>query len=200
LPPKRFCVDPEPQNMRLSTADPSRIIFCHRKDFSILVVTMIFFPATEPLTTTPEDNQPPCDSEHHLQFPSTMSQENYAASQSSIASQLSVTMSRSEETSDSQTSVSSAAKEFCDSQSVASSGLSSVPSDIFTPRLGSNPAERDTASEASRDIPAVFQGKKKARTSHIWSPENGCEIEVNGIRRWRCNRCKHELPLLHLIS
>jgi hypothetical protein len=76
---------------------------------------------------------------------------------------------------------------------VASSGLSSVPSDIFTPRLGSNPAERDTASQASRDIPAVFQGKKKARTSHIWSSENGCEIEVDGIRRWRCNRCKLEL-------
>jgi hypothetical protein len=172
--------------MRLNRADPSRRVFRHRKDFSILVVTVTFVPATEPLTTTPEDNQPPCDSEHHLQFPSTMSQENYAASQSSIA--------------DSQTSVSSVAKENCDRQSVASSGLSSVPSDIFTPRVGSNPAERDTASEASRDIPAVFQGKKKARTSHIWSPENGCEIEVNGIRRWRCNRCKHELPLLHLIS
>jgi hypothetical protein len=123
MPPKRFCVDPEPQNKRLSPADPSGRVFRHRKDFSVVVVTVTFFPATEPLTTTPEDNKPPCDSEHRLQFLSTMSQENYAASQSSIASQLSVTMSRSEETSDSQTSVSSAAKEFCDSHSVASSGL-----------------------------------------------------------------------------
>jgi hypothetical protein len=28
-----------------------------------VVVTVTFFPATEPLTTTPEDNQPPYDSE-----------------------------------------------------------------------------------------------------------------------------------------
>jgi hypothetical protein len=75
-------------------------------------------------------------------------------------------------------------------QSTVSSGLSSVPSSMFTPAVGSNPAERDSSPD---NIPAVFLAKKKVRTSHVWLPENGEEVAIDGQPRWKCNRCTYFL-------
>jgi len=38
-------------------------------------------------------------------------------------------------------------------------------------------------------IPDVFKAKKKVRSSHIWLPENGIECVVDGVDRWKCQRC-----------
>jgi hypothetical protein len=81
-------------------------------------------------------------------------------------------------------------KGISDSQSTVSSGLSSVPSDLFTPTLGSNPVEPEQQESQDPRVPDIFLGKRKARTSIIWNPENGREVEIAGQRRWRCNRCE----------
>jgi hypothetical protein len=56
---------------------------------------------------------------------------------------------------------------------------------MFTPTLGRNPAEPDTVT-----IPPVFQAKKKQRSSHVWHPDNGEEVTIDGEGRWKCNRCR----------
>jgi hypothetical protein len=39
-------------------------------------------------------------------------------------------------------------------------------------------------------IPDIFKGRKKARSSHIWLPENGEDYTFGGVTRWKCQRCK----------
>jgi len=66
-----------------------------------------------------------------------------------------------------------------------------------TPILSQNQVLGNGSLHASADtdsIPAVFKAKTKLRSSHIWLPENGREVLVNGIPRWQCQRCKW-LPL-----
>ena len=46
------------------------------------------------------------------------------------------------------------------------------------------------ASTDTDSIPAVFKAKTKLRSSHIWLPDNGKEVLVEGIPRWQCQRCK----------
>lgn len=47
-------------------------------------------------------------------------------------------------------------------------------------------------------IPDVFKGRKKARSSHIWLPENGEDYTLAGVTRWKCQRCS--LPNLPTIT
>jgi hypothetical protein len=103
----------------------------------------------------------------------------------------SIIMSQSSSSAPSSTAPSSQCeKGISDSQSTVSSGLSSVPSDLFTPTLGSNPVEPEQQESQDLRVPDIFLGKRKARTSIIWNPENGREVEISGQRRWRCNRCE----------
>jgi hypothetical protein len=85
------------------------------------------------------------------------------------------------------------AKGISDSQSTVSSGLSSVPSHLFTPTVGSNPAEPEKDESQDPRVADIFVGKRKARTSIIWNPENWREVEIAGQRRWRCNRCESSM-------
>jgi len=39
-------------------------------------------------------------------------------------------------------------------------------------------------------IPDIFKAKKKAGLSHIRLPENGVECVVDGVARWKCQRCR----------
>ena len=69
--------------------------------------------------------------------------------------------------------------------SEASSELSSLPESIDLPEAGSNSIEPHSSS-----IPEVFLAKKSRRSSHIWLPDNGYAVEVNGKLRWKCKRCE----------
>jgi len=45
------------------------------------------------------------------------------------------------------------------------------------------------ALEDANSISEVFMARRKARSSHIWLPENGIECIINGLVRWKCQRC-----------
>lgn len=72
--------------------------------------------------------------------------------------------------------------------STPGSVLSSAPSGLLTPTVGSNPAEDGyTAASGSR----IYERRKRIRKSWVYFPENGSEYTtVDGKTRWRCARCK----------
>jgi hypothetical protein len=56
------------------------------------------------------------------------------------------------------------------------------------------------ASADTDSVPSVFKAKTKVRSSHVWLPENGKEVLVNGILRWQCQRCKRLPPSCYCVS
>jgi hypothetical protein len=70
--------------------------------------------------------------------------------------------------------------------------LSSVPRHLITGTAGveSSPEVSDE-SPGNLSIPeSPFNKKKTTRWSHIWFPENGYQVEVEGKPRWVCKRCR----------
>ena len=66
--------------------------------------------------------------------------------------------------------------------------LSSAPSGLLTPTVGSNP-EEDGYSVGSGG--RIYERRKRIRKSWVYFPENGSEYTtVDGKMRWRCARCK----------
>ena len=66
--------------------------------------------------------------------------------------------------------------------------LSSAPSGLLTPTVGSNPGE-DGYSVGSGG--RIYERRKRIRKSWIYFPENGSEYTtVDGKTRWRYARCK----------
>ena len=66
--------------------------------------------------------------------------------------------------------------------------LSSAPSGLLTPTVGSNPREYGyTVASGSR----IYERRKRIRKSWVYFPENGSEYTtVDGKTRWRCAQCK----------
>lgn len=66
--------------------------------------------------------------------------------------------------------------------------LSSAPSGLLTPTVGSNPGEDGyTVGSGGR----IYERRKRIRQSWVYFPENGSEYTtVDGKTRWRCARCK----------
>ena len=67
------------------------------------------------------------------------------------------------------------------------SALSSAPSGLLTPTLGSNPGEDGYSAGLETRI---YQRRKRIRKSWVYFPENGAEYTtIDGKTRWRCARC-----------
>ena len=66
--------------------------------------------------------------------------------------------------------------------------LSSAPSGLLTPMVGSNPGEDGyTVGSGGR----IYERRKRMGKSWVYFPENGSEYTtVDGKTRWRCARCK----------
>jgi len=66
--------------------------------------------------------------------------------------------------------------------------LSSAPSGLLTPTVGSNLGEDGyTVGSGGR----IYERRKRIRKSWVYFPENGSEYTtVDGKTRWRCARCK----------
>lgn len=66
--------------------------------------------------------------------------------------------------------------------------LSSAPSGLLTPTVGSNPGEDGYSAGTDRRI---YERRRGIRKSWVHFPENGNEYTtVDGKTRWRCAHCK----------
>ena len=66
--------------------------------------------------------------------------------------------------------------------------LSSAPSGLLTPTVGSNPGEDGYGAGSERRI---YERRRRIRKSWVYFPENGNEYTtIDGKTRWRCARCK----------
>jgi len=65
--------------------------------------------------------------------------------------------------------------------------LSSAPSGLLTPTVGSNPGEDGyTMGSDTR----IYERRKRNRKRWVYFPENGSEYTTGGGKtRWRCARC-----------
>jgi len=63
------------------------------------------------------------------------------------------------------------------------------PTDDTQNRQIENDKDSVEALEDADSIPDVFMARRKARSSHIWLPENELECTINGFVRWKCQRC-----------
>jgi len=75
-----------------------------------------------------------------------------------------------------------------------SSALSSAPSGLLTPTIGTSTGEAEyTGSTLSER--RIYERRRKVRNSWVYFPENGSEYTTgDGKIRWRCSRSKF-LPL-----
>jgi len=74
------------------------------------------------------------------------------------------------------------------------SALSSAPSGLLTPTVGSNPGEDGYGARSARRI---YERRRRIRKSWVYFPENGNEYTtIDGKTRWRCARCKLIFPTL----
>ena len=77
----------------------------------------------------------------------------------------------------------------CTSQSP--SALSTAPSGLLTPTLGSNTADGSSSGGDRR----IYERRRKVRKSWVYHPENGGEYAIpDGRTRWRCSRCRFSIP------
>jgi hypothetical protein len=70
-------------------------------------------------------------------------------------------------------------------------GLYDSPADTYTNER--DPIEDSDSMAEVHDqdsIPPIFKAKKRQRSSHIWLPENGVECVVDGVDRWKYQRCE----------
>ena len=68
-------------------------------------------------------------------------------------------------------------------ESPSPSTLSSAPSGLLTPTLGSNTADGSSSGGDRR----IYEWRKKLRKSWVYYPENGGEYTTaDGRTRWRC--------------
>ena len=73
----------------------------------------------------------------------------------------------------------------CTSQSA--SALSTAPSGLLTPTLGSNTADGSSSGGDRR----ISERRRKVRKGWVYHAENGEEYATpNGRTRWRCARCR----------
>ena len=63
------------------------------------------------------------------------------------------------------------------------------PTDDTQNKQMENDEDSVEAVEDANSIPEVFMARRKARSSHIWLPENGIECTINGVVRWKGQRC-----------
>ena len=72
-------------------------------------------------------------------------------------------------------------------QSPSVSALSSAPSGLLTPTLGSNTADGSSSGGDRR----IYERRRKVRKSWVYHPENGGEYATpDGRTRWWCARCR----------
>ena len=72
-----------------------------------------------------------------------------------------------------------------------SSALSSAPSGLLTPTIGTTTGDGEYATRSERGI---YEKRRKVRKSWVYFPENGSEYTTaDGKIRWRCARCKYIL-------
>ena len=82
-----------------------------------------------------------------------------------------------------------------DCESPSTSALSTAPSGLLTPTLGSNTVD-GSSSGGDRKI---YERRRKIRKSWVYFPENGGEyLTPEGRTRWRCARCKYSIRMLDL--
>ena len=75
------------------------------------------------------------------------------------------------------------------------SALSSAPSGLLTPTIGSTASEVAYSTQSERRI---YERRRKIRKSQVYFSEHGSEYTTpDGKTRWRCARCKfpHSTPL-----
>lgn len=66
--------------------------------------------------------------------------------------------------------------------------LSSAPSRLLTPSVGSNPGENGYSAETER---IIYERRRRIQKSWVYFPENGYEYTtLDGKTRWRCAHCK----------
>ena len=72
-------------------------------------------------------------------------------------------------------------------ESPSVSALSTAPSGLLTPTLGSNPADGSSSGGDRR----IYERRRKVRKSWVYHPENGGEYATpDGRTRWWCARCR----------
>ena len=70
-----------------------------------------------------------------------------------------------------------------------SSALSSAPSGLLTPTIGTTTGERYYSTQSERNI---YKRRRKLRKSWVYFRENGSEYTTaDGKTRWHCARCKY---------
>ena len=80
-----------------------------------------------------------------------------------------------------------------DCGSLSACALSTAPSGLLTPTLGSNTADGSSSGGDRR----IYERRKKIRKSWVYFPENGGEyLTPEGHTRWRCARCKYSIACL----
>ena len=78
------------------------------------------------------------------------------------------------------------------------SGLSSAPSGLLTPTIGSTTGEMAYSTRSERRI---YERRRKMRKSWVFFPENGSEYTTaDGKTRWRCARCMFPYSILLAYS
>ena len=79
----------------------------------------------------------------------------------------------------------------CRSQST--SALSTAPSGLLTPTLGSNTADWSSSGGDRR----IYERGRKVWKSWVYHPENRGEYATpNGRTRWRCAQCLFPIPMI----
>ena len=87
---------------------------------------------------------------------------------------------------DNQVSIPLTAEHSEDGRSPSTSALSTAPSGLLTPTLGSNTVDGSSSGGGGR----IYERRRKVRKSWVYHPENGGEyFTPDGRTRWRCARC-----------
>ena len=78
-------------------------------------------------------------------------------------------------------------KQSHNDRSLSVSALSTPPSGLLTPTLGSNTADGSSSGRNRR----IYERRRKVRKSWVYHPENGGEYATpDGRTRWWCARCR----------
>ena len=79
-----------------------------------------------------------------------------------------------------------------------SSELSSLDSALFPCTMVHQSQSSSLLSlRADREIPEIFNAKRKGRTSFVWEKQNGQEYLQDRKWQWKCVRCKISQPRAH---
>ena len=93
---------------------------------------------------------------------------------------------------DNQVSVPLTAEHSEDGRSPSTSALSTAPSGLLTPTLGSNTEDGSSSGGGGR----IYERRRKVQKSWVYHSDNGGEyFTSDGRTRWRCARCMFLSPI-----